>query len=232
MLAEEAGEPVETIVRVIWPSPVLPDLIERWMEQYQPDFVSLKVSPYWFTFESVPLKLQRKLGPIGAPMASMGLKAADTPWLAHNAVFRAGRRLALNTIGGVTHFTPEEVIGVMDACVRRVLRHEGVVLEVRGPLAADRAGSGRAREARLEARRLAVHLAMKRMCADLHIHYTGRDGPAPVDRDAGIHGGDQLHLNAEGHRRKGEEEGLAYVAAWRAAHGQHPDESAPLYLDV
>lgn len=224
MLAAESGEDVETTLRIIWPEPQLPDLVERWMDRYAPDIVTLKVSPYWFTYESVPLRVQRHVPVIGPRLAKVGLQAADAGWLAQNAVFRSARRASRRLIGGETYFTPDEVVAVMTSCISRILRHEGVILAVRGPLEADTDGAGASAVRRGEARRRFVHEAMKRLAADLHVHYSGADSIRPVPR-----GPDQLHLSADGHEEKGREEGEALVAAWRQARSDGAD---PLYLDL
>src|SRR4029079_15876972 len=57
-LTAETGEPVETIVRDAWPEPNLPDVVDGWLKRYEPDIVFLKVSSYWFTYRSTPLKFQ------------------------------------------------------------------------------------------------------------------------------------------------------------------------------
>lgn len=224
MLAREIVQPVETTLRVIWPESSLPDLVERWLQRYEPDIVSLKVSPYWFTYESVPLRIQRHVPVIGPRLAHAGLRAADTSWLAQNPVFRTARRTTRRVIGGETHFTPDQVLAVMEDCIRRILRREGVILLVRGPLEpTDDEGGANAR-LRTERKRDAVHLALKRLCADLHIHYSGADSVRAVPR-----GPDQLHLSPEGHAEKGREEGTALIDAWRHAHG---DPSSALYYEL
>jgi len=224
IFSREVSQPVETTLRVIWPEPSLPDLVERWLERYQPDIVSLKVSPYWFTYESVPLRLQRHIPVIGPRLATAGLRAADTSWLAQNPVFRTARRATRRIIGGETYFTPEQVLSVIEECIRRILRREGVILLVRGPLEPTDDEGGTKARLRTERKRDSVHLDLKSLCADLHVHYSGADSVRAVPR-----GPDQLHLSPEGHAEKGREEGAALLDAWRHAHG---DASAPLYYDL
>ncbi len=57
-LAAETGETVETIIREAWPEPGLPEVLGRWLDRFEPDVVSLKVSSFWFTYESVPERLR------------------------------------------------------------------------------------------------------------------------------------------------------------------------------
>ena len=121
-LGQELGTPVDVVARAIWPSPKLPSLVERWMDEEEPDLVLMRSRPYAFLYESVPLRIERALGPVGKPVARAGLKAADSPLLAHNAAFHALRTLGLRTIGGVTTYTPQEVVAVLEACVRVIIR--------------------------------------------------------------------------------------------------------------
>lgn len=65
VLEDAAGQPVETVVRTIWPDPELPGLIDEWLDRYKPDLVFLKVTWYWYGYESVPLRLERRLRWIG-----------------------------------------------------------------------------------------------------------------------------------------------------------------------
>ncbi|MEO6398754.1 MAG: hypothetical protein ABIP13_09840, partial [Tepidiformaceae bacterium] len=37
VVSAATGEPVESMVRAIWPTPDLPDHVGRWIETYQPD---------------------------------------------------------------------------------------------------------------------------------------------------------------------------------------------------
>ena len=36
-MADEIGLPVETVTRAIWATDDLPDRVEKWLDQYQPD---------------------------------------------------------------------------------------------------------------------------------------------------------------------------------------------------
>jgi lysophospholipase L1-like esterase len=76
-------------------------------------------------------------------------------------------------------------------------------------------------------RRRQVHEALRALCAELRMHYTGCSEAPPFRESARYRGPDRMHLNAEGHRWVGEEESRALLAAWRRLHGA--DE--PLYLE-
>ena len=58
---------------------------------------------------------------------------------------------------------------------------------------------------------------MARVCAQLHVAYTGRAGVISKDEYAGLIGGDGLHRNEAGQRAAGEAEGEQMVRAWLAA---------------
>jgi len=174
-LHEATGEDVETIIKRTWPTPELPRAVARWMETLHPDVVVLRVPAFWFNYESVPLKLERKLGRVGKSLGDAGFKAAGTPWLADNAVFHAGRRLAQVTVGGATNFTPEEVIENVSAVVRAVVRTEGAAMMLSGPGARVNHAPTRRAQARDEARRLLVHHALRELCQQVHVEYLGTE---------------------------------------------------------
>jgi hypothetical protein len=174
-LHEATGEDVETVIKRAWPTPELPRAVARWMETLHPDVVVLRVPAFWFNYESVPLKLERKLGRLGKSLGDAGFKAAGTPWLADNALFHAGRRLAQVTVGGATNFTTEEVIENVSAVVRTVLRAEGAAFLLSGPGGRVNHAPTRRAQARDEARRLRVHEALRDLCQQLHVEYLGSD---------------------------------------------------------
>ncbi|MGI8925430.1 MAG: hypothetical protein ACR2HN_02140 [Tepidiformaceae bacterium] len=218
MLAEASGEPVETNVRTIWPTPDLPDLLERWLDRYEPDLVFLSYSSYWFAYQSVPLKIERTFPFIGRHLRSASNQATARPWLARSRPYHLVRQFSLRTIGGATYFTTTEVIERMEACIRRVLAREHVALVVRGTFG----GQERYRDlpARLQAlhheRRLEVHHALKALCSDLHVVYVSREVRQNEAEVEAILGADAFHWNAQGHQIRGEVEGAAMVQAWQA----------------
>lgn len=229
VLAAETGEPVETIVRDIWPDAALPEVVGRWMDRYEPDVVSLKVSSFLFTYESVPQRLRelRLLGPAGDRLADAALKTAGTAWIGNSAPFDVVRNVARRVVGSAVYFTPEQMVEVMEVCLRRLVRAEGAVVVVRGPLIAESRGCSARLQERAEERRRHVDQAMARLCAELHIHYTGRREAPPFREVKRWRGPDRLHQNAEGQRRVGIEEAEAMLAAWRNSKGGNQ----PLYLE-
>ena len=109
MITEITGEPVETILKPIWPAENLPDLLDGWVRKYEPDLVLLVISGYWMTFESVPLRLEHRLGRLGKWLGRLGEKS-----VARGPVAKAGpvvnlRQLARRIIGAEANFTPKQV---------------------------------------------------------------------------------------------------------------------------
>ena len=220
LLAEGSGEPVETTVRTVWPQPQLPGLIEQWLDRYKPDVVLLVVSSYWFTYVSVPVKVQRTFGPLGKPLSRAGLKAAATPWLAHNGAFRLARRATIATIGGATNFTPEQVVESMEACIRTILAHEDVALAVRGPRIAFSADGTKKTRRWAEARRSSVDRQIAELCKRLHVEYAGYEvGDSHLEAPETFQG-DLVHGTEAAHASQGRIEGEAMLRAWQAVHAR------------
>ncbi|MEX2081438.1 MAG: SGNH/GDSL hydrolase family protein [Dehalococcoidia bacterium] len=219
------GQPFEIVTRGIWPDSDLPATVERWMEREHPELVYLGVVGWWMTFESVPLKLQRLLGPLGKPTANLGFRLAETPWIAHTAPFHWGRKLLGRVVGGDPHFTPDEVAESIGQTIRTVLRHEGTTLVVKGPQHKTRKGYTKAGTRRAEARRLSCHFALRELCAEVHVEYIGSDEPMyPTRSNKGMRIGDRLHANERGHqRRRGEL--LPYLVRACEIHGLQPAET-------
>lgn len=222
-LAAEFGEPVTVVPKSIWPNEEMPDVLERWLAAEQPDFVYINVITFWFAYESVPLKAQRLLGRFGPAAGKAGFRLADSKRWAHNAVFRRIRRFAQATIGGDTHFTPDEVIDCISACVRVALRSEGAVVAVKGPVARNDHGATRGQRHRNERRRKQVDAALATLCQGLHIDYRGADAPVytttPQD---GMRVGDGLHSSERGHEYTAAEISASISSAWRAARELSP----------
>lgn len=217
VLAAAIGEPVETVLREIWPQPSLPDLVDRWIERYQPDLVFMKTTDYWVCTQSVPLRLQRRFGKVGRKAGDLGKRAADVPRIAHTRLFHAGRLVLLRTIGGDRYFEPADVVATLEACLRRIVAHETVVPVVSGTVGMLHPPYGWGGEKAAIERRTAVHEGMARVCGQLHIAYTGRGGVIPKDEYAGLVGGDGLHRNEAGQQAAGAAEGRQMVRAWLAA---------------
>ena len=139
-LSEATGQPCDVIARAIWPSPDLPDLIDRWLDRYEPDLVLFKITWFWYGYESVPIRIERVLGRLGRPIAAVGLRAAATPTVGHSRPFKFGRRMAHRLIGGDSPFTPKQVIEITELCLRRIIAREGTIVVAKGTATYDLAG--------------------------------------------------------------------------------------------
>ncbi len=202
-LAEDLGEPVEFVVRGIWPTEDLPGRIEEWIRESEPDVIYLGTGSYWFIYRSVPLRVKRLLGRIGGEAAgNAGFRIAKSERWAHNAVFRTARRALQSSIGGDTHFTVEQVIDRMSECIRVAARSEGTVLVVKGPHGKARYGAKRRDFARDEQKRLRFHTALEQLCEQVHATYDGVGEGGVRDQAAyqrGTTTGDGLHANEARH---------------------------------
>ena len=76
-LEAATGQPVELVIKPIWPDELLPGRIERWMRDEHPDLVFFSVPGFWFLYESVPVRLKRRWGAPGRWLARLGFAAAD-----------------------------------------------------------------------------------------------------------------------------------------------------------
>ncbi len=200
-LSERHGEPVTVISKSVWPSDGLPEVVDRWMVEHEPDVVYFTTLSYWFQYRSVPLRVRRVLGPLGSSVSNAGFRVAESPRWSHNAVFRQTRRLLQRTIGGDAHFTPDEVVERVTAVVRTVLRYEGVVMALQGPDGrTDYAFSARGRAAN-ERRRLGVDQRLRAWCEEHHVTYENSPVAAfTIDPTlAKNRVGDGLHANATWH---------------------------------
>jgi hypothetical protein len=198
-LESDLGEPVEFIVKGIWPTADLPGIVEGWVAKYEPDVIYLNTGSYWFLYRSVPLRVKRLLGRVGGEAAGRaGFRVAESKRWAHNAVFRMLRRVLQDTIGGDTHFSCQEVIERMSECARVAVRREGAVVVVKGPHGKDRYSRNTREFRRDERERLKLHNALETLCGQLHITYDGVGAEAVRHLPAygrGTTVGDGLHAN-------------------------------------
>lgn len=195
-LAAAVGEPVDVVVKPIWPAEALPGIVERRMAEVRPDVVWLNVPNYWINYESTPLRLKRWLGPFGTRIAGAGFRTADR--LGEHRMFRWARTLLQITIGGDTHFTPQQVLERVSECARVILRDESVVLVIEGPRDRQRFyGKGRARQ-RMERRRLWLHGELRDLAGRMHCTYHGSERPLR-EEIALSRMPDAFHMDAGGH---------------------------------
>ncbi|MEX0782092.1 MAG: hypothetical protein WD557_05535 [Dehalococcoidia bacterium] len=218
VLAAAVGAPVETTTRVVWPYPSLPDLVDRWLERYDPDLVFLKVNWYWYGYESVPLRLRRRIPLLGKPLAAAGDGATKISWMSRTRAFKASRDLANRVIGGDANFTGDEVIERMEAVIRRIVARENIILVVKGTGGGrDAIGSLGPYYERFKPKREYVEGTIEAFCRELGVHYTGI-GRVRTREESDLDRGDGVHKGTHGLNRVGLSEGEAMAAAWRAEH--------------
>jgi len=226
-LAELLETKVAIEVRAVWPNRRLPSLVESWMAKHEPDLVLLQPSSCSSNYASVPLMLERKLGRLGKPFANAGLKAADIGWLSSQPLFHAGRRLLQRTVGGATHFEPEEVLSRFSACARIILRSEATALLVRGPRGANDYYSTARQRRHGEARRRFVSEGLQDLCNDLHVTFDGLDSPR-YEKRVGPRVGDRVHLAAPENIVAANDITQWLLKAWTQLHPEHAGALAKL----
>lgn len=211
------GEPVETVIRYIWPAKGLGDRMEEWVNELQPDVVLVRASSFWVNFESVPVKFERRFGKRVRPVARAGLKVGGNPKFSHNRAFRLGRVIAARTIGGATYFEPQLACDLLMAAVQRICRDESLVVVVRGPSHAHNTTSSVRGLRTSERRRAELERCLDAECKKLRVPFVPRREPLTADHLLN----DDVHDNEEGHRLNGELDGDAIAEAWLAARRRH-----------
>lgn len=228
MLAAEFGEPVEVVVRQVWPNDRMVDWVLAGVDEHDPDMVYVKVVNFAYSYESTPLRVKRIFRRVGGEaVGDAGLRVAGSRRWSHNALFRWVRRAGQATIGGDTHFTPEDVAARFETLIRALLRREGMLVVVKAPTGKSKSGTARQR-ARKEARRQVVHRRLKALCQQLHVQYIGSDEPLYLTRKRpkGTRAGDGLHANEAGHRISAGEHFEHIRDAWRRHLAEHVDAPA------
>lgn len=206
------GEPVEVVLKTPWPNERMPDIIGRWLDEEQPDVVWLGINPFWFNYPSVPLRLRRRLGPVGELLARLGLMAAANPVVGPSRFFRLSRGLLLRTIGGDYYFEPGEVVQQVEASIRRILRQEGVVLAVWGPHGRARWSVTRAQAAEEQRRQAVVVAALERLSRELHFSYAGAGTPVYLSGETPELAPDRFHFGGS-YEGESAERHAAFLAA-------------------
>lgn len=212
--AGKTGEAVETVQRVAWPGTELPAIVSRWLANYEPDVVFIRIPAFWICYESVPLRLERRLGRFGRWPRKVGLKIGGNETFASSRIGKASRKLLLRTVGGDTYFTPAQVATCIEAVLRTVLENESVVAAVRGPghsINSPGTSRGLARAIR---RSEELDRLLTDACNRLHVAYASARN---VGHDSSFLLADELHDGPEGQRLYGEVEGRLIAQAWLKA---------------
>lgn len=213
VIEREIGETVETIQKALWPTETFPAVIDRWMDQYSPDVILFRLSSFWVAYESVPLRIGNRLGRIGKPITTAGIRIGDRPWLVERRAFKATRRMVARTVGGDTYFTPQQATGVLEEVFRRIVARESVMPVVRGTgLVLNSAGteSGLARS---RARVGELNRLTMAACERYHIPFSAEETSQAQSKNRQA---DELHDSAEAHATIGLAEGKLIADAWLA----------------
>lgn len=209
MVSEAIGGPVETVVKGLWPTPAFPEVLERWIGELEPDVVFIRLSSFWVAYESVPLRVQR-LPAVGRPMARTGLRLGDRPWLINRGAFKAARTLVARTVGGETHFTPEQVGRTLDDSFRRIVAHESIVPVVRGTNLLLNSAGTKAGLQRSMHRVAALNREAEAACARYRVRFFSEPAARGLSK---TRLDDDLHDSAEAHLRLGRDDGAAILEA-------------------
>lgn len=228
MFEQATGEPMETVIRVLYPSDVSPAMLEGWLEEIRPDAVFIWVNPFWFAYESAPLRLRRSRGVVGRVAGRAARRATKSPRIARSSVFHLARRIAQKTVGASYYYEPDEVLAAMEAWLQLILRRETVVPIVYLPVFCMMYEPDEGRLARSEARRLEVNGLVATLCRRLHVICVEPDvsDEPPIGRDYVV--ADKMHPTAPVHRWFAERQLPAHIAAWRELRG----ETAPVSSSV
>ncbi len=216
LASERLGEPVEVVSKAVWPDARLAAAVERWIEKEQPDVVWMLVQNFWFEYLSVPKKLERHFGRAGKLASDAGFRAAEVPWLARTAGFRALRRLLQRTIGGDAHFTVDELYETVEAVARISLRAEGRQFVVWGPFSYTNYAVTRRQTETAMRKRAALIARIRRLAGELHFFFEAPERPLWETQRMRLHS-DQFHFAREEQEQMAEREAGVLERLWREA---------------
>lgn len=221
MFEQATGEPLDLVLRVLYPSPSAPTLLAKWVEEVQPDAVLILVNPFWFAYESAPLRLRRGGGPVGRFAGRVARNAGRKKWIARQPLFHKARELAQRSLGTAYHYEPEDVVAAVETWLHVIFRHEAIVPMVLGPNFCFPYDPDQRRAERGEARRLEVNAGLRKLCAGLHVlcFAPGPYGPdTPIGRE--YVQADLMHPTAALNRWSAEKQAPLHIAAWRDLRGE------------
>lgn len=219
---ERFGEPLEIVVKPVWPDSRLPAAAGRWIAQEKPDIVWMLVQNFWYEYLSVPKKLERKFGRAGKAASTAGFRAADVPWLSQNAIFRQGRRLLQATVGGDPHFTVPDLYQVVEGVARAALRDEGRQFIVWGPFSYTNYAVTKGQTRRALASRTELVGRIRRLSEELHFHLEAPEKPHWQTQPAMALHTDQFHFAQDEQRHLAEREIEALASVWQSERTESP----------
>jgi hypothetical protein len=213
MLAGASGEEVETVLKIPKPDGALPGVMERWLNEVNPDLVCFVISSHWCEAENIAERM-RDFGRVGNWIGARlrGASRRYTPDT--NALARGAREIALLAVPGKPPFQPDEAASAIEDSLRRIVRREHVGVVVAGSPYSPALDGGRRAQERARRRREAFFMRLRDACERLHVAYT----LPPHASDAftrSIRTSDGLHFTPAMHRRMGEIQGALMVSAWQ-----------------
>ena len=226
LASERFGEPVEIVVKPVWPDSRLAAAAERWIAQENPDIVWMLVQSFWYEYLSVPKRLERRFGRFGKAASTAGFRAADVPWLSRNAVFRGGRRLLQRTVGGDPHFTVAELYEAVESVARASLRNEGGQFVAWGPFSYTSYAYTRRQERTASRWRSELIARIRALSEELHFPFEAPDRPYWQTEPAMTMHADHFHFAQEEQKRMAEREVDALARLWE------PKSQTPLERTV
>jgi len=214
VLERSTGERVEVLTRVGWPDARLPVAVDRWLNDFRPDLVYFKTMSFPVCVQTVATRLlgtHTRLGAIAGTAGRMPVVARAFP-----RIPGAGgvQRLVRRSVGVAALIEPEEMVRIVEACIRAVVRRENVGLAVRAPYRPVYVVAPGARIV-ADARWAAFHEPVAALCRSLSVEYVDEEVDWDDERTLRLRAPDGLHLNAAGHRAHGQADGDAPVRAWR-----------------
>ena len=213
-VAAATGQEVQTVQKAIWPAPNLPEIVSRWVEQHEPDVVFFRLSSFWVAYESVPLRISRKLGRFGGPVANAGIRIGERPWLVEKRAYKATRRVVVRAVRGDTYFTPAEAAEALAETFRMIAARESLLPVVRGTSLLLNSSGTKAGLRRSVTRVAALNRLTEAACDVSRIPFFPE--PPAVALSA-TRLGDEVHDDALAHERLGIDDGEAIMKAWIAA---------------
>ncbi len=187
--------------------------MDGWLDRYRPDVLFLRASAYWCSYESLPLRLERRIPLAGHLLARAGTRTGESRW-ADSRPFQLARRTLVRTFGGDVHFEPGAVTEILEQVFRRAARHESLVMAVRGPGFPRDVTESVGGALRAGRRNNALDHALAAMCERLHVAYARH----PQEFERAQLGADRFHTNEAGQQVQGEVEGNLIARAWTATH--------------
>ncbi len=193
------GGPLERVIKVAWPTDQLPDLVDRWLAESEPDVVFFMINEFWFNYRSVPALVSRKFGPFGRLASAAGYRAGRNKRLSNSRLFQKSRRFTEDRLGGDAHFEPDAVSAVCIESLSRILRAEGPVPLVLGPIGILDGMITPAFRAEGVRRRERVDAALQAFCTANHVEYWGINSAVNAGRPRNVSTlADAIHFDAAG----------------------------------